>query len=186
LEQGGLLLVWDVKTGRKVASTWQRYIYAAAASSDNRHICVCSREGKFLVIDIDKDRNCGAWHDTDASNDGEESVIRGIDFSPDGKKVASYSKNGMIKIWDTSDFTESESSGDHSPQQPHDPYLDNLRRDNDWVKTTNGKLSFWVPRLNRKGLWLPRNTTVIGENLTKLDLTKFEYGNNWEKCRDKQ
>jgi hypothetical protein len=42
--------------------------------------------------------------------------------------------------------------------------------ENGWILNFPSQLLFWVPPWSRKGLWWPRNTAVIAEGSTKLDL----------------
>jgi hypothetical protein len=53
-----------------------------------------------------------------------------------------------------------------------------------WVTDAEGKLLFWVPRDHRPRLYWPRNIAVIGGKgvTTELDLTRFEYGEDWAEC----
>jgi hypothetical protein len=55
---------------------------------------------------------------------------------------------------------------------------------NGWVTLDwTSELLFWVPPWSRTGLWRPNNVMVIGEGSTKVDLSYFVHGTNWQKCR---
>ena len=41
---------------------------------------------------------------------------------------------------------------------------------------------FWVPQLNRTGLFWPRTKSVIGSNSTSIDFNNFVHGKNWTQC----
>ncbi len=41
---------------------------------------------------------------------------------------------------------------------------------------------FWLPKENRTGFWWPRNTAVIHNTVTRIDLSRFAHGNNWAEC----
>jgi hypothetical protein len=56
--------------------------------------------------------------------------------------------------------------------------------DHGWVLNSAGHLLFWVPPWLRDGLYLPQNTLVIAPGTTKLDLSKFVHGTEWQKCID--
>ncbi len=172
-----ILKVWDVETGEEVASGSFGKInpFSQAISPDDRFITMGDRDGKILVFDIAHSRICGVWP-------GHVSRVDDITFSLDGKRMGSCSRDRTIRIWDTSDFASSTSG--HPLRERYDPYTDECTLENGWVKTATGELLFWVPPSNREGLWRARNMAVIGEVTTRLDLTKFEYGNDWQKCRD--
>lgn len=167
--------VCDVETGKEVASgSFNGHPSTLAFSPDDRFI-VASIGHWFQGFDITHRRICGTWS-------GHTGSVTDIKFSSDGKKVVSCSDNGTIRIWNISDFMES--SPNRSFKESNNSYMDGCTLANGWVKTANGELLFWVPPWNRDGLWWPRSTAVIAETLTKLDLTKFEYGDDWQKCRD--
>ncbi|KAJ7107902.1 hypothetical protein C8R44DRAFT_714576 [Mycena epipterygia] len=56
-----------------------------------------------------------------------------------------------------------------------------------WVLNSAGDLMFWVPPWLREGLYFPRSSIVIcAEGTTKLDLSRFVHGTEWQKCIDPQ
>ncbi|KAF5361992.1 hypothetical protein D9756_002766 [Leucocoprinus leucothites] len=56
-----------------------------------------------------------------------------------------------------------------------------------WVEEEGSdSLLFWVPVEHRDGLWRPRNITILGATLTKLDFSGFKYGREWEECIDEE
>ncbi|KIM29982.1 hypothetical protein M408DRAFT_67048, partial [Serendipita vermifera MAFF 305830] len=52
-----------------------------------------------------------------------------------------------------------------------------------WILGPNSELLFWVPPGIRSGLCPLRNTLVIGDEATQLDLTNFVHGDRWTRCR---
>lgn len=172
--QPGVLKFWDIEIGKEVTTVSLDPV-CLVFSSDDRFIAMQFSDGLIGVFDIVHSSICGTW-------EGFTYYASDIAFSPDGKRLASSVEGGTIRIWDTSNFVNSSPS--HSPLEPHNPYTDKCRLEGGWMKTANGELLFWVPPSNRYGLWRPRNTAMIAKVSTKLDLTKFEYGNNWQNCRD--
>ena len=64
---------------------------------------------------------------------------------------------------------------------PHD--FSNI--DDGWVLGQADELLFWVPPVLRRGLYQPRNTLVIIDEITtQLDLTSFVHGEAWSRCRE--
>lgn len=63
--------------------------------------------------------------------------------------------------------------------------MDNSRLHQGWILGNNGELLFWVPPSHRNALYWPRNTLVIGENSTRLDLCNFVHGLSWIQCQSK-
>ncbi|KAJ7095575.1 WD40-repeat-containing domain protein [Mycena epipterygia] len=56
-----------------------------------------------------------------------------------------------------------------------------------WVLNSAGEFMFWVPPWCRDGLYLPQNRLVICRTgTTKLDLTQFVHGTEWQKCIDRR
>ena len=53
-----------------------------------------------------------------------------------------------------------------------------------WVLGQAGELLFWVPPVLRRGLYQPRNTLVISNITTQLDLSSFAHGEAWSRCRE--
>jgi hypothetical protein len=72
-----------------------------------------------------------------------------------------------------------------SPQLRNLPAAVVTFRDELWALNTIGKLLFWVPPWRRNGLYVPGNSLVIcREGTTKVDLTQFVHGTEWDKCID--
>jgi len=171
--------IWDGETGKAVSELKSRrqHTVAVAFSPNDRFIALFSEDVTIQIFDVITSRLIRG-HRYDHTDEVTQVV-----FSPVGKKVASNSTNakGTIRIWDTSNVAKL--SPDHSSQELPDPFTSECILKNGWVMTPKKELLFWVPPSNRKGLWWPRNTAVISETSTKLDLTKFEHGDSWEKCR---
>jgi len=60
--------------------------------------------------------------------------------------------------------------------------------DDGWVRNKSESggydpLQFWLPPANRKGFWWPRNSAVMTENVTRVDLSRFVHGEEWHLCR---
>ncbi len=178
----GIIQVWDVETGELVAGPFRGHtqlVHSLAFSPDDHFIVSGSGDRTIRVWDVGtRGLIFGPLY-------GHAGGVTGVAFSHDGKKMVSCSEDETIRIWDTSDFTAL--SPDHYPQErcyPGGGYTDKCVLQNGWVMRANGELLFWVPPWNRSGLWWPRNTAVIAGVPTKLDLTRFEYGVDWQRCKD--
>jgi WD40 repeat protein len=95
---GGELLVWDIATGRLLASV--------RSENDDFSSSALSPDGKVL---ISPDRKAGIrlWSMRDLQEplvlrEGEE--IDSIAFSPDGRKLAVGRRSGKVRLWDTEGF----------------------------------------------------------------------------------
>ncbi|KAJ7828163.1 hypothetical protein B0H14DRAFT_2194692, partial [Mycena olivaceomarginata] len=54
---------------------------------------------------------------------------------------------------------------------------------NGWVANATGELMFWLPPWLREGMYVPHTKPVIRTGgTTKLDLSRFVHGTEWQKC----
>jgi WD40 repeat protein len=138
---------------------------------------------------------------------GHTASIRSVAVSPDNKWVVSGSLDKSIRVWpldEQADFASSmalpandKHTASSSPELTNNLnasksltldntatfFSDDLIFVDGWMYNKNGELLFWVPPYNRDALWSPRNTLVIGENPTPLDLGRFVHGTAWARCR---
>ncbi|KAF9002773.1 WD40-repeat-containing domain protein [Cyathus striatus] len=113
--------------------------------------------------------------------EGHAGTILSVSFSNDGSKLVSGSEDETIRVWKMDDLTqERQNTRSVSSLISFD---DNCRFQNGWVVSAGWALLFWVPPWNRSGLWWPRNTTVIAEVPTRIDLQNFKGGSIWTQCR---
>ncbi|CAE6527260.1 unnamed protein product [Rhizoctonia solani] len=90
--------VWNVHTGTHTATIGHaNEILSVAFSSDNTRYAATSRDGKFLIGDIDVDN--GPWFGEPISRRGHIGPLGSIGFSVDGSLVTG-SYHGSIQTWD--------------------------------------------------------------------------------------
>ncbi|KAJ7142333.1 WD40 repeat-like protein [Mycena epipterygia] len=200
---GDTLQIWDAETGKSVFGLIKGHtgiIRSVHFSPDGRQIVSGSDDAAVRIWDA----QTGA---PVASLDGHTERIIETRFSPDGTRIVSISYDNTIRIWDaqmnkpTSRLqVETAVAPDTLPDNKrsasqtvsntsasaHNPFRDNLRfEDESWLLNAAGEHIFWVPPWHREGLYLPQNTLVIrAAGATKLDLSRFVHGTEWQKCID--
>ncbi|KAF7335373.1 WD40 repeat-like protein [Mycena venus] len=137
--------------------------------------------------------------------EGHNDWVTSVSFSPDGTQIVSGSDDKTLRLWNaqigalTGPVIEMDPEVGTLTDAKHDgmekntvikfpaqnPLGDFPTFKDEWVLNTAGKLMFWVPPWRLHGLYLPLNTLVIcKEGTTKLNLTQFVYGKDWQKCID--
>ncbi|PPQ99530.1 hypothetical protein CVT24_005320 [Panaeolus cyanescens] len=168
--------VWDVNSGDLLSAPIFGHtdiILCLAFSPDNRHICSGSADKTIRIWDVKTgDVALGPL-------EGHVGAIFSVAYSPDGRKLASASEDEIIRVWDLSSQSIASELIDAGPID----FTDDSGLQGGWIAGPNSSLLFWVPPWHRYGLWWPRNTAVISENPTRLDLSCFENGLSWENCR---
>ncbi|KAJ7675568.1 WD40-repeat-containing domain protein [Mycena rosella] len=97
------------------------------------------------------------------------SAVTPVQFSPDGRNIVSCYQN-TIYVWKA---------------HPSEPWGPHPRFEDGWILDSSSRPIFWVPAWLRDGLWLPWNSLVISSReTTKLDLTNFVHGTEWQQCID--
>jgi WD40 repeat protein len=171
------LRIWNTRTGEFAvgSSSLNRELRCPALSPGGRHIAF----SYFSYTDTTSIRILDVYtgHLASGSWKGHTSSITALAFSLDGEKLASVSWDSQIRIWNTADLLG------HT-QVSVDGFRDETCLENGWAVGESGELLFWVPKDHRRGLFWPRNIAVIGGSgiPTRLDLTRFRYGENWTDC----
>ncbi|KAJ7611219.1 WD40-repeat-containing domain protein [Roridomyces roridus] len=166
--RGDTLGVWDATSGQPVGYPLSGHSTLVSSvcflpTSDNSRIASGSFDKTVRVWDIHDQLDRLELY-------GHTNLVTSIQFSPTGSQLASGSLEGTIRIWEMTPAVESP-MGD-SP----------LTRDG-WVVGSAGELKFWVPPWLSSGLYYPRNSLLLSlKRQTKLDLSRFVEGTDWEKC----
>jgi WD40 repeat protein len=102
-----LLVVWDVETGdvAKNVGAHSQPVYDVSFSPDGNTIATCC--GDWTEA---KPGRVKLWKTSSLTEiarlDGHELAVRSAVFDPDGKRLASVSEDGVIRIWDVETQTE--------------------------------------------------------------------------------
>jgi WD40 repeat protein len=173
--------VWDAETGDVVSGPFEGhsgFVNSVAFSHDGKRIVSGSYDETIRVWDAETgDVVSGPF-------EGHSGSVSSVAFSQDGKRIVSGSDDMTIRVWDVGDFEAPGSSkGFASPSYiPTTGFVDRSKLVNGWILGSVSELLFWVPPWNRKGLFWPRNTAVIADGLTKVNLGRFVHGTSWQQC----
>ncbi|KAJ7121462.1 WD40 repeat-like protein [Mycena epipterygia] len=159
--------VWDADTGTLVAGPFEGHTSGVSSvhfSPDGARIVSGSWDNTVRVWDV----RTGAL--VAGPFEGHTDIVNSVQFSSDGRRITSGSTDNTIRIWEMD-----------SSLKDHGDY----RLKDGWVLNSAGDLMFWVPPWLRDGLYLPQNSLVIcARGTTKLDLSQFVHGTEWQKCID--
>ncbi|KAI9568338.1 hypothetical protein HD554DRAFT_2099589 [Boletus coccyginus] len=109
---------------------------------------------------------------------GHESWVMSVAFSADGTRIVSGSDDKTIRI-----NTAIESSFTFQDGRGVPAFSSNSKLENGWLYDVNGNILFWVPPMNRAGLYYPQTIMVIGAQATQIDLGRFMHGEHWTGSR---
>ena len=106
-------------------------------------------------------------------------------FIRDGTKLAQYSSDFGLRIWDIADLTDEHWNSTHG----YEPMTCDMT--NGWVVARDDEPLFWVPVEHRENLYLymppPRVVLGIpGKKETVVDLSNSRLGRKWTECIDKE
>jgi WD40 repeat protein len=163
--------LWDAETGDAITKPLKGHtnkVNSVAFSPDGFRIVSGSLDSTIRLWDADTGEAISK------PLRGHSSSVYSVAFSPDGSRIVSGSSDNTIRVWDAdSSIVSTLSSTDYSQIIP-----------SGWVINTNFQKLFWVPPWNRAGLCFPRNTMTVSREgaCTRLDLSQFVHGMDWEKC----
>jgi WD40 repeat protein len=168
--------IWDAGTGETTLGPLQmdsyRWINSVAFSPDSRMIVFSSDDNTIKV------RDARTGESVVEPLYGHEAGVSCVSFLPDGRRIASASRDGSIRIW--------EITSNGGEQLEKGGFTDTSKFEDGWIFNPPSSLLFWVPPWNRRGLYWPRTTDIIGEVATKLDLHNFVHGEEWAQCKRRE
>jgi len=177
-----LVRVWDTRTGRRVSKFRTSNVYAMALSPT-------------LVEHSPSDRLIALWFEDENTvhllnvytghlhakilGRGSANMV----FIQDGTKLAQYSSNFGLRIWDIADLTDEHWNSAHGYEPMPCEMTDG------WVVGRDNERLFWVPVEHRKSLCVPSPEVVPeipGKKETVVDLSTSRLGRKWTECIDKE
>jgi hypothetical protein len=163
------------------------WIHSVEFSPDGKCIVAGSEAKMICVWDVETGAIVSGpfeWH---------TGPVTSVTFSPDGKHIASGSLDRTIRVMEieVGDDVEGPANAvSHMASHHNDASVNpftiraNSKPDKDgWMLGSHSELLFWVPPLNRAGLWRPGNMAVIAKHSTQLDFSQFVHGTSWHKCK---
>ncbi|KAJ7121465.1 WD40 repeat-like protein [Mycena epipterygia] len=160
--------IWDAHTGTLAAGPFEGHtsrVYSVHFSPDGSCIASGAGDNTVRVWDV----HTGVL--LAGPFEGHTDDVNSVHFSSDGERIVSGSDDTTVRVWEINS----------SANNPHGDY----RLKGGWVLNSAGDLMFWVPPWLRGGLYLPQNSLVISaRGKTKLDLSQFVHGTEWQKCID--
>ncbi|KAF7364352.1 WD40 repeat-like protein [Mycena sanguinolenta] len=163
----GIVRVWDAETGALITDVIHEYpSLGIAFSPDVRHILCASIDRALRLYDSTTGTLVGE------AMEGHTDALVAVGFSQDGKKIVSAGDDRTIRVWDL----------EHTAV---DGWESNPHFKEEWIMDSPSNHILWIPPWLRQGLHLPRNSLVIcSSGATKLDLSQFVHGTEWQKCID--
>jgi len=171
--------VWDPRTGRLVSKFPTSRVYAMALSST-------------LIEHSPSDRLIALWFKSENAihllnvytghmyakilGPGSADMV----FIRDGTKLAEYSRDFGLRIWDIADLTDEHWNSTHGYElMPCD-------MTNGWVVGLDNEPLFWVPVEHRESLCVQSSRVIPRKKTTRVDLSKSRLCRKWTECIDKE
>ena len=166
--------VWDAGTGKSVMEPLRGHkgrVNSVAFSADGTRIVSGSDDNTIRVWDAHTGKSA-----TEPLR-GHLGGVKSVTFSADGTRIVSGSNDKTIRSDTAIDsyyfaFLDGRGVPTFCPNSK-------LNRDDGWLYDANGNILFWVPPMNRAGLYYPQTTMVIGVQATQIDLSRFMHGEHW-------
>jgi len=174
--------VWDTRTGRLVSKFPTSYVDAMALSptliehspSDRLIALRFNSENTIHLLNVYTGRLYAK-----ILGPGSADMV----FIQDGTKLAQYSSNFGLRIWDITHLT------DEHWHSVHGYELMPCEMTDGWVVGRDNQPLFWVPVEHRKNLCMPLPRVVPGiprKKETVVDLSTSRLGRKWTECIDKK
>ena len=169
--------VWDTRTGRLISKFPTSWVYAMALSPT---LIEQSPSHRLIVL-----RNVSGicLYDVYTSHLYAKGLGRGsadMTFIRDGTKLAHYSSDFGLRIWDIADLADEHWNSTHGYELMPCDMTDG------WVVGQNNEPLFWVPVEHRKSLCVQSSRVIPRKKTTRVDLSKSRLCRKWTECIDKE
>jgi len=171
--------VWDTQTGQLVSKFPTSRVYAMALSPT-------------LIEHSPSDRLIALWFEDEytihllnvyTGHLYAKSLGRGsthMVFIRDGTKLAQYSRNFGLIIWDIADLMDEHWNSTHGCEPMPQDMTDG------WVVGRDNEPLFWVPVEHRESLRVQSSRVMPRRKTTRVDLSKSRLCRKWTECIDKE
>jgi len=171
--------VWDTQTGQLVSKFPTSRVYAMALSPT-------------LIEHSPSDRLIALWFEDEytihllnvyTGHLYAKSLGRGsthMVFIRDGTKLAQYSRNFGLIIWDIADLMDEHWNSTHGYEPMPQDMTDG------WVVGRDNEPLFWVPVEHRESLRVQSSRVMPRRKTTRVDLSKSRLCRKWTECIDKE
>jgi len=169
--------VWDTRTGRLVSKFRTSRVDAMALSPT-----LIEHSPSDRLIALNHDSGIGLY---DAYTGHMYAKILGrgmadMAFIRDGTKLAYYSSDFGLRIWDIVDLTDERWHSIHGSEfMPFD-------MTDGWVMGRDNEPLFWVPVEHRDNLYVQSSSVIPRKKTTRVDLSNSRLGRKWMECIDNE
>jgi len=101
-------------------------------------------------------------------------------FIQDGTKLAQYSRDFGLRIWDIADLTDEHWNSTHGYE------LMPCEMTDGWVVGRDNEPLFWVPVEHRESLCVQSSRVIPRKKTMRVDLSKSRLGRKWTECIDNE
>jgi len=171
--------VWDTRTGQLVSKFPTSRVYAMALSPtliehspSDRLIALCfANEHTVHLLNV----HTGHLYAKILGRGSADMV-----FIRDGTKLAQYSSDLGLRIWDIADLTDEHWNSTHG----YEPMTCDMT--DGWVVGRDNQPLFWVPVEHRKSLCVQSSRVIPRKKTMRVDLSKSRLCRKWTECIDKE